>query len=46
LNRDGRLDVIIGAMSLENIARGQRRFSGQGLDTRKEPLLFFENRSH
>lgn len=45
LNKDGRPDVIIGAMYLENIARRQR-FSGRGaLDLGKEPLLFFENRT-
>jgi len=43
LNKDGRPDVIIGAMYLENIARRQR-FSGRGLELGKEPLLFFENR--
>jgi hypothetical protein len=46
LNRDGRLDVLIGAMHLENIARIQRRFPGQTLATGVEPVLLFENRMH
>jgi hypothetical protein len=44
LNRDGRLDVIIGAMNLGNIVKRQRRFAGQALDTGKDPVLLFENR--
>jgi hypothetical protein len=44
LNRDGWLDVIIGAMHLENIARIQRRFGGQTLETGMDPILLFENR--
>jgi len=44
LNKDGRLDVIIGAMSLGNIANAQRRFGRQTLETEKDPILFFENR--
>jgi hypothetical protein len=44
LNKDGRLDVIIGAMSLGNIANVQRRFGRQTLETGKDPILFFENR--
>jgi hypothetical protein len=40
---DGRLDVLIGAMRLENIARLQR---GRGPPAeRSEPLLLFENRA-
>jgi hypothetical protein len=46
LNRDGRLDVLIGAMSLANIAAGQRQFSGQGPELGKDPVLLFENRMH
>lgn len=46
LNKDGWLDVIIGAMDLENIAKLQRRFTGQMLETAKDPILFFENRGH
>ena len=46
LNKDGWLDVIIGAMDLENIANLQRRSIGQTLATGKEPILFFENRMH
>jgi hypothetical protein len=42
LNADGRLDVLIGAMRLDNIARLQR---GSGPPAgRSEPLLLFENR--
>ncbi|HWC74856.1 MAG TPA: VCBS repeat-containing protein [Gemmatimonadales bacterium] len=44
LNRDGRLDVLIGAMSLANIAAGQRQFSGQRPEFGKDPVLLFENR--
>ncbi len=46
LNKDGWLDVIIGAMDLGNIAKLQRRFGGQGLETGKDPILLFENRMH
>jgi VCBS repeat protein len=44
LNKDGWLDVIIGAMDLESIAKIQRRFAGQTLEAGKDPVLFFENR--
>ena len=43
LNKDGWLDVIVGAMDLGNIAKLQRRFPGQTLETAKDPILFFEN---
>ncbi len=46
LNKDGWLDVIIGAMDLGNIAKLQRRFGGQGPETGKDPILLFENRMH
>ena len=46
LNGDGRLDALIGAMSLANIAAGQRQFSGQGPELGKDPVLLFENRMH
>lgn len=46
LNRDGWLDVIIGAMDLGSIAKLQRRFTGQALETGKDPILLFENRMH
>lgn len=46
LNRDGRVDALIGAMSLANIAAGQRQFSGQGPELGKDPVLLFENRMH
>jgi hypothetical protein len=43
LNRDGWLDVIVGAMDLESIGRVQRRFTGPTSETGKAPILFFEN---
>ena len=43
LNKDGRLDVIVGAMNLGNIARMQRRSGGPA--PASDPLLFFENRT-
>ena len=46
LNKDGWLDVIIGAMDLGNIAKLQRSFSGQTLEVGKDPILLFENRMH
>jgi hypothetical protein len=46
LNNDGWSDVIIGAMDLENIAKLQRRPTGQALETGTDPILFFENRMH
>jgi len=44
LNRDGWLDVIIGAMDLGSIGQLQR--SGHTLETGRDPLLVFENRMH
>jgi VCBS repeat protein/FG-GAP repeat protein len=44
LNKDGRLDVIIGAMNLGNIAKTQRGFAARTLETENDPILFFENR--
>ena len=46
LNKDGWLDVIIGAMDLGNVAKLQRRFSGQKLETASDPVVVFENRMH
>jgi len=46
LNKDGRLDVVIGAMNLGNIGNLQRRYTGQALKSEKDPLLLFENRMH
>lgn len=46
LNGDGWLDVLVGAMHLENIARIQRRLPGQTLETGVVPILLFENRMH
>lgn len=43
LNKDGRLDVIVAAMDLGNIAKLQRRFGGQALEAAKDPILVFEN---
>src|SRR5438105_1090618 len=44
LNRDGRPDVMIGAMHLADIARIQRRVRAPRLETAVDPLLLFENR--
>ena len=44
LNKDGLLDVIVGAMDLGNIAKLQQRFAGKTLEQAKDPILFFENR--
>jgi hypothetical protein len=44
LNKDGWLDVIVGAMDLGNVAKLQRRFSGKKLEAAKDPVLVFENR--
>jgi hypothetical protein len=44
LNRDGRLDVIIGAMDLASIAKLQRRSTGQKLEAGSDPMLLFENK--
>ena len=43
LNGDGRPDAIVGAMSLANIAHGQR-YGGHGIQKDKIALLLFENR--
>ncbi len=43
LNGDGRLDVIIGAMNLENITRLQRR-AGPPSQAPKDAILLFENK--
>jgi hypothetical protein len=43
LNGDGSLDVLIGAMRLENIARLQRR-EGPPSEAGSEPVLLLENR--
>ena len=44
LNKDGLLDVIIGAMDLKSVAKVQQRFTGQTVEPAKDPILFFENR--
>jgi hypothetical protein len=44
LNKDGRLDIIVAAMNLGNIAKLQRSFGGQSLEGAKDPILVFENR--
>jgi hypothetical protein len=46
LNGDGWLDVVIGAMDLEDIASLQRRSVQRRATTQKDPILFFENRMH
>jgi len=43
LNRDGRPDVIVGAMDLAAVSNFQRRMTGPALATGKTPILFFEN---
>jgi len=43
LNKDGWLDVIVGAMDLESVGKLQR-YSGQAPHSGKDALLFFENR--
>jgi hypothetical protein len=43
LNKDGWLDVVIGAMDLDDIANLQRRVARPTAGTGKAPLLFFEN---
>lgn len=43
LNRDGRLDVIVGAMDLESIATLQGRSPTQGGGVRTDAVLLFEN---
>src|SRR6266487_5764411 len=45
LNRDGRLDVLIGAMHLQDIARIQRGFRGPTLERAVDPILLLENRT-
>ena len=44
LNKDGWLDVIVGAMDLGNVSKLQRRTAGAALETGKNPILVFENR--
>src|SRR5437764_12097878 len=44
LNRDGRLDVRVVAVHLEDIARIQRGVGGPTVKTAVEPILVFENR--
>jgi hypothetical protein len=46
LNDDGWLDVMIGAMDLEDIANLQRRSVRQTSATENDAVLFFENRMH
>jgi len=46
LKKDGWLDVIIGAMDIGNVANLQRGSGRQGLKTRTDPILVFENRMH
>ena len=44
VNRDGWMDVLVGAMDLENVATLQRRGGRRQLATDRDPLLLFENR--
>jgi hypothetical protein len=47
LNRDGWLDVIVGAMDLQSVGRMQMQgqFPGQAAPAAKDPILVFENRA-
>ena len=44
LNNDRRPDVIVGTMDLGNVARLQRKFAGQKVETGKDAIVLFENR--
>ena len=46
LNKDGWLDVIVGAMDLGSVGRLQQRYSGQPVQAASDPILLFENRMH
>jgi hypothetical protein len=46
LNKDGWLDVIIGAMNLGNIANLQRWLTEQPSASGKDPILLLENTRH
>jgi len=43
LNHDGRLDAVIGAMSLESVVRHQRGLAGGAPTPARAPVLYFEN---
>ena len=47
LDRDGWLDVIVGAMDLQSVGRMQMQgqFAGQAPPAAKDPILVFENRA-
>jgi hypothetical protein len=45
LNKDGKPDVIIGAMDLGSIRRMQQQYSAGGLSGVKDPILLFESRT-
>ena len=45
LSGDGRLDVLIGAMDLQSVVNSQRRYSGQGVQSARDALLLFENKT-
>lgn len=44
VNKDGRLDIIVGAMDLASVAKLQQRFPGLAAEAAKDPILFLENR--
>jgi hypothetical protein len=44
LNKDGRLDILVGAMDLASISKLQQRFPGPMSEAAKDPILFLENR--
>jgi hypothetical protein len=43
LDGDRRLDAVIGAMSLANVATDQRGWRGQPTEAREDALLYFQN---
>jgi hypothetical protein len=42
---DGDMDVLVGAMNLENVLRSQNNNSGIEMDLRKTALLLFDNKT-
>jgi hypothetical protein len=44
LNGDGRPEVVVGAMDLQNVGALQQRFGGKHIEIPKESVLLFENR--
>jgi hypothetical protein len=46
LNGDGKPDVIVGAMDLASVGRMQQQYSARALETSRDAILLFENRTH